>query len=121
MMRTINFLCCLLFIGSIYAQEKTLVTKPKEVTVYLQSAKVVEDGSVALSKGKNTITIASLSNYIDVNTYQIGLSSGATLLSETPGNNYLKDETFSKEEQELIDKQESLTRDIKFKDDLFQQ
>ena len=116
MMRTINFLCCLLFIGSIYAQEKTLVTKPKEVTVYLQSAKVVEDGSVALSKGKNTITIASLSNYIDVNTYQIGLSSGATLLSVTPGNNYLKDETFSKEEQELIDKQESLTRDIKFKD-----
>ena len=106
----------MLFIGSIYAQEKTLVTKPKEVTVYLQSAKVVEDGSVALSKGKNTITIASLSNYIDVNTYQIGLSSGATLLSVTPSNNYLKDEVFSKEEQELIDKQESLTRDIKFKD-----
>lgn len=115
-MRTIIFLCCLLFVGSIYAQEKKLVTTPKEVTVYLQSAKVVEDGSVALSKGKNTITIASLSNYIDVNTYQIGLSSGATLLSVTPSNNYLKDEVFSKEEQELIDKQESLTRDIKFKD-----
>ncbi len=115
-MRTIIFLCCLLFIGSIYAQEKKLITTPKEVTVYLQSAKVVEDGSVTLSKGKNTITIASLSNYIDVNTYQIGLSSGATLLSVTPGNNYLKDEVFSKEEQELIDKQESLTREIKFKD-----
>lgn len=115
-MRTIYYICFILFVSTLNAQEKKLITTPKEVTVYLQSAKVVEDGSVVLSKGKNVITIASLSNYIDINTYQIGLSSGATLLSVTPGNNYLKDEVFSKEEQELINKQESLTREIKFKD-----
>lgn len=115
-MRTIYLLCCLLFLGTLHSQEKTLVTTPQEVTVYLQSAKVVEEGSITLTKGKNIVTISNLSNYIDVNTYQIGLTDGATLLSVTLGNNYLKEEVFSKEEQELITQKETLSRAIKFKD-----
>lgn len=96
------------------AQEKVVTTKAKEVTVYLQSAKVTEEGSVNLTNGKNTIKIVNLSNFIDTNTYKIGLSKGATLLSVTPSNNYLKADDFSKEEQILRDQQEALQLDLQF-------
>ena len=115
-MRTINFIILSLFIAfTSNSQEKILTTTPKEVTVYLQSAKVTEKGTIALTKGKNIVIISNLSNYIDINTYQIGLSGNATLLSVTPGNNYLRQKTFSKEEQVLIDKKEVLNQNIKFK------
>jgi len=116
-MRIINFMLLFFFVATIaYSQEKILETTPEEVTVYLQSAKVVEKGSVALTKGKNIVTIANLSNYIDINTYQIGLSNDATLLSVTPGNNYLRGENFSPEEKELMDRRDDVNREIKFKD-----
>lgn len=117
-MRSISFIVFLMSIctGIVYSQEKTLVTTPKEVTVYLQSAKVVEEGVVALDRGKNSITVTNLSNYIDINTYQIALSSGATLLSVTPGNNYLGAENFSTAEKELLDKKDEKELAIKFKE-----
>ena len=107
------FLCVNAFC---FGQEANLVTTPQEVTVYLQSAKVVEEGTTTLKLGKNVVTVSNLSNFIDVNTYQIGVSSGATLLSVTPGNNYLQEDTFTDTEQLLIDKKEALNLEIKFKD-----
>ena len=52
--------------------------------VYLQSAKVTEEATVNLSSGKNVVRIIGLPNAIDENSYQVGLSNGATLLSVTP-------------------------------------
>lgn len=115
-MRTLHIILLFLVTAITYGQDKTVKTKPEAVTVYLQSAKVEESGAVSLVKGKNTITIENLSNYIDTNTYQIGLSSGATLLSVTPGNNYLQVDTFSESEQALIDERDALALTIKYKE-----
>jgi len=98
------------------AQEKTVTTEPKEVTVYLQSAKVTERGTVNLSNGKNILKVTNLSNHININTYRIGLSNRATLLSVTPSTNYLKADDFSKEEQLLRDQQEIVQLELKFKE-----
>ncbi|NER18885.1 DUF4139 domain-containing protein [Spongiivirga citrea] len=98
-----------------YCQEKTVATTPTDVTVYLRSAKVAEQGKVSLLKGKNTLKIKNLSNYIDSNTYQIGLSNGATLLSVTPATDYLKADEFTDEEKELINQKETLQVSLEIK------
>ena len=115
-MRFLSLLLCILVAHAGYAQEFTVTTSPTDVTVYLKSAKVTERGTVQLRKGKNTVTIENLSNYIDTNTYQIGLTRGATLLAVTPGANYLGEESFSKEEQALIDRRDALMLSIKYKE-----
>lgn len=112
-----RYLFIFIFLGTLFArsQEKVVKTTPTDVTVYLQSAKVTEEGKVTLSKGKNVFTISNLSNFIDANTYQIGLSNGATLLSVTPATNYLKEDEFTDEEKKLIDRKEALELDLDFK------
>jgi len=80
--------------------------------VYLQSAKVIEEATIQLSKGKNRITIEGLPNSIDVNSYQVGLSNGALLLSVTPSTNYLKADEYSSKEQQLLADKKSLLQTI---------
>lgn len=113
-----KYLLTILFLFTLqssWSQDKTITTKPVDVTVYLQSAKVTEHGSVNLSKGKNILKISGLSNFIDTNTYQIGFSNGAKLLSVTAATNYLKADEFTKEEQVLKDKKEELELNLAFK------
>ena len=95
------------------AQEKTLQTTPTKAMVYLRSAKVTEEASVNLTKGKNIIKLVGLPNSIDENSYQVALSAGATLLSVSPSTNYLKSDEYSAKEQELIDNRAVLQTQIK--------
>lgn len=94
--------------GVLTAQDKTISTTADEVMVYLSSAKVTETGKVWLSKGKNTLKITGLPNAIDTQSYQVGLTNGATLLSVTPSTNYLKPDEYTTEEQKLLDKKQNL-------------
>lgn len=96
--------CC----GVVAAQDKTMSTSPDEVMVYLKSAKVTETGKISLTKGKNTLKITGLPNAIDTQSYQIGLTNGATLLSVSPSTNYLKPDEYTTEEQKLLDKKQNL-------------
>jgi uncharacterized protein (TIGR02231 family) len=104
-----SLLIMLLFCSSLLtAQTQDVRTVPSEATVYLNSAKVTETASFHLKKGKNTLKVVGLPNNIDINSYQIGLSNGATLLSVSPSTNYLKTDEYSAEEQQLLDNKKGL-------------
>jgi uncharacterized protein (TIGR02231 family) len=98
------FLCSSL----LTAQPQDIRTTPSAATVYLNSAKVTETATFTLKQGKNTLKVVGLPNSIDINSYQIGLSNGATLLSVSPSTNYLKTDEYSAEEQQLLDKKKDL-------------
>ncbi len=96
------------------AQNKEVRTQPSDVTVFLQSAKVTEIAKVSLVEGKNMIKVIGLPNAVDDNSYQVGLSHQALLLSVTPSTNFLKSNEYTVEEQKLLDKKKNLKTDQKF-------
>lgn len=84
----------------------------KEVTVYLQGAKVYGNTLVGLQKGKNIIKLVNLPNDLDDNTYKINLDKNTTLLSITPHINYLNNSKLSDEELKLETNKKRLNKDV---------
>jgi len=83
-----------------YGQEKELITKISEVTVYLNGAQVNREGSLNLSPGKHALILKGLSPYIDENSIQVKAKGDFTILSVNHRLNYL--EAMYSEDQDKI-------------------
>ena len=110
----IRYLFLILISGLINAQEQTKKTAPTDVVLYLNSAKVTEQASVTLKKGKNTVNIIDLPNSIDTNTYKVGIKK-ATLLSVSPTIKNSSISIISEKEKSLLNQKKDLLLKLKYK------
>ncbi len=74
----------------LYAEEHIAPSKIKEVTIYLQGARVVRTATVALNPGVNEIVFENLSNSLDENSIEMKGIGNATILSVNYRINYYK-------------------------------
>lgn len=103
----------LIFMVSFFkSQEIKKEINVKQVTVFLQGAKVSGSTSINLQKGRNLVKIINLPNDLDENTYKINLEKNTTLLSITPQSNYLKNEELSEGEKKLDDERKKIQRQV---------
>ena len=87
-----NILLFLLFPAFIYAQKPVFTTaKVKNVTVYFNSAEILQISSATLPKGTSEIVIKNVADYLNENTVQIGAPSNVTVLSVQFTNNYISE------------------------------
>lgn len=108
-----HYILILIFSFSFFkSQEIKKEIDVKQVTVFLQGAKVFGSTSVNLQKGKNTVKIINLPNDLDENTYKINLEKNTTLLSITPQSNFLKNDEFSDTEKKLNNERKKLQREV---------
>ncbi|WP_175622166.1 DUF4139 domain-containing protein [Chryseobacterium schmidteae] len=103
----------LIFMVSFFkSQEIKKEIDVKQVTVFLQGAKVFGSTNITLQKGRNTVKIINLPNDLDENTYKINLEKNTTLLSITPQSNYLKNDELTDGEKKLDDERKKFQRQV---------
>ncbi len=77
---------------SVFAQKPIFTTaKVKAVTVYFNSAEIMQTTSVNLPKGNSEIVIKNVANYLNENTIQIGAPATVTVLSVQFSDNYMSE------------------------------
>ncbi|OJU75834.1 MAG: hypothetical protein BGO09_13460 [Bacteroidetes bacterium 47-18] len=110
-----NLLLSLTMLTAVHAsaqQETSKEISIKEVTVYMQGARVYGTTPLTLQKGKNFIKVINLPNDLDENTYKISLDKSTTLLAITPQVNQQKESTLSAPEVQLDKDKKKLLRQI---------
>lgn len=82
--------------------EKEINASIKKVTVFLQGAQVTHEGSIALSKGKHTIKLTSLSPYIQSNSVNVK-TKGVSLINVIHQTNFIREASAPKRLSALED------------------
>ncbi|MFP5042226.1 DUF4139 domain-containing protein [Parasediminibacterium sp. JCM 36343] len=109
------FFCFLMFISlaaTAQADKPTVAARLQSVTVYRSGAEMMHTATATLKQGTNELVIGQLSNAIDINSIQIKMPDGVTLLSNEFSNNYLKSSVKSPRVILLEDSIEAIRRII---------
>lgn len=88
-----SYLLFALLVSTIGLAQKVILSsaKAKAVTVYSNSAEILQAASATLPKGTSEIVISNIANYVNESTIQIGAPANITILSVQFSNNYVSD------------------------------
>lgn len=89
-MKTLFSVLCTLLITSSYANEISVESKIKHVTVFQRAAQIQRSAQVKVPKGKHQIVLTNLSTRVNQNSIQITGDKDITILSVSFQQNYLK-------------------------------
>ena len=84
----------------------------QSVTVYRSGAEMVHTATATLKQGSNELVIDQLGNQIDINSIQVKVSDGVTILGTEFGNNHLTNAVKTTRVQLLEDSLTSLNKNI---------
>lgn len=119
-MRPTIFIVILVIIFSVhvYASNDPAIIKAslKSVTVYRSGAEMNHAATAILRQGNNEVVIDNLSNAIDLNSIEIKMPSGVTVLGIQFSNNYLIDENNPAHLQLLMDSLDRVRQVIQYID-----
>ncbi len=104
--------------------EKMVETKITHVTVYANGALVSRQGQFTLPEGESVLTIRNLSPYLNEQSVQVKGKGNYTILSVSPGKNYLENLAESDQIRNLKDQLHQITgkiEDEKMQLDLFRE
>ena len=83
---------CMFSAFGLMAQAPDFVTaKASEVSLYLNSAEIVQTVNVSLRKGANTIVVKNIANQVDENSIRVSADKAVTILSAAFTNKYYSD------------------------------
>jgi hypothetical protein len=107
------FLVVLMSINASANEERTSVNAHlQSVTVYRSGAEMMHTATVNLKAGANELVIDQLANYVDINSIQVKVADGITILGTEFGNNHLVIPIKTARVKLLEDSLESLNRMI---------
>lgn len=113
-MKRILIAALVLVVSTAFANdERTIVNAHlQSVTVYRSGAEMVHTATANLKTGSNELVIDQLGNSIDVNSIQVKVSDGITILGTEFGNNYLTSPVKTVRIKLLEDSLESLNKSV---------
>jgi hypothetical protein len=107
-------LCLIVFSIAVYAvNEKEVLSEIKNVTVYLQGAQVIREGTFFLQKGKTTLLFKGLPATLSPESIQVNATNNVMIASVTQNIDYLNKTSVSKEILSLNEHRKALTDSIK--------
>ena len=111
-MKRILIAALVLVVSTAFANDErtTVNAHLQSVTVYRSGAEMVHTATANLKTGSNELVIDQLGNNIDVNSIQVKVSDGITILGTEFGNNHLVIPTKTMRVKMLEDSLESLNR-----------
>ena len=104
----------ILFATTAFANDERTVVNAhlQSVTVYRSGAEMVHTATAMLKEGSNELVIDQLANAIDVNSIQVKVSDGITILGTEFGNNHLSSPVNITRVNVLEDSLETLNKSI---------
>jgi len=113
-MKRILIAVSILFATTAFANDERTVVNAhlQSVTVYRSGAEMVHTATATLKEGSNELVIDQLANAIDVNSIQVKVSDGITILGTEFGNNHLSSPVNITRVNLLEDSLESLNKMI---------
>lgn len=101
--------------GNLFSQEYKevkLETSIEKVTVFLQGAQIIREGTINIPKGKSLLTVESLSPYIDGKSLQVSGEGDFTIISVNHRLDYLDEMKKDKKVDSLQKRLENLDHQI---------
>ncbi|MBP8959264.1 MAG: mucoidy inhibitor MuiA family protein [Bacteroidales bacterium] len=109
----ILFLCPTLILFGQPTQEIEIKSEISDVTVYLSGAQVTRSKTVDLPTGRTSLKFVDLSPFIDSKSVNINAKGEFTVLSVNFQQNFLTQQTRSKEYEDLMKTKEEIEKKIK--------
>lgn len=103
------------FIGfTVFCDENSVDSKISSATVYLKSARITRVASASIKTGQNEIIISPVSRQVNGNTLQVQVEGGATLLSTSFRQNYLRNNEKNKRIKQIRDSLDWIEKELKW-------
>ena len=115
MKKSISILFCALTLNlfSQSPQEIEIKTEISDVTVYINGAQVTRSKTVELPNGRSVLKFTNLSPFIDSKSISINAKGEFTVLSVNLQQNFLTQQTKSKENESLLSNKQEIEKKIK--------
>lgn len=115
MKKSISILFCALTLNlfSQSPQEIEIKTEISDVTVYINGAQVTRSKTVELPSGRSVLKFTNLSPFIDSKSISINAKGEFTVLSVNLQQNFLTQQTKSKENENLLNNKQEIEKKIK--------
>jgi uncharacterized protein (TIGR02231 family) len=112
---SIAFLAAIFLYSAANAQEKSISSEIKHITVFSQGAQISSEADASLQAGSTDLVVGGLSPYIDANSIQVTGTGDFMILGVNLRNNYLENAAESAKTAEIRAKIDALT--VKIEDE----